>query len=196
MNSKRVVIIEPSSIVSNGLRSMVDEVPDFDVVGVLPDMNRIDERIAAMRADVVILNPSLVEFHRRGAIKNIFPATAIVALLYNYIENDVLRQFSGVIDIYDDKTKVSCTLQGAVTDYGTEDVVADGDELSEREKEIVVAVAKGLMNKEIAVLHNISIHTVISHRKNVSRKTGIKSASGFVVYALLNNLIEQSEIHY
>lgn len=196
MNSKRVVIIEPSSIVSNGLRSMVDEVPDFDVVGVLPDMNRIDERIAAMRADVVILNPSLVEFHRRGAIKNIFPATAIVALLYNYIENDVLRQFSGVIDIYDDKTKVSCTLQGAVTDYGTEDVVADGDELSEREKEIVVAVAKGLMNKEIAVLHNISIHTVISHRKNISRKTGIKSASGFVVYALLNNLIEQSEIHY
>ena len=50
------------------------------------------------------------------------------------------------------------------------------------------------MNKEIASEFNISIHTVISHRKNISRKTGIKSVSGFVVYALLNNLIEEYEI--
>ena len=46
----------------------------------------------------------------------------------------------------------------------------------------------------IADLMNISIHTVISHRKNITRKTGIKSVSGLTVYALLNNLIDESEL--
>ena len=64
------------------------------------------------------------------------------------------------------------------------------EELSEREKEILVSVAKGMLNKEIADQYNISIHTVISHRKNISRKTGIKTVAGLTVYALLNGLID------
>ena len=51
-----------------------------------------------------------------------------------------------------------------------------------------------LMNKEIADQMNISIHTVISHRKNITRKTGIKSVSGLTVYALLNNLIDEKDL--
>ena len=62
--------------------------------------------------------------------------------------------------------------------------------LSAREKEILVAVARGLLNKEIADQYNISIHTVITHRKNITRKTGIKTVAGLTVYALLNNLID------
>ncbi len=64
------------------------------------------------------------------------------------------------------------------------------EELSEREKEILVSVAKGMLNKEIADQYNISIHTVISHRKNITRKTGIKTVAGLTVYALLNDLID------
>ena len=47
-----------------------------------------------------------------------------------------------------------------------------------------------MLNKEIADQYNISIHTVISHRKNISRKTGIKTVAGLTVYALLNGLID------
>ena len=64
--------------------------------------------------------------------------------------------------------------------------------LSPREKEILVCVAKGMLNKEIADALNISIHTVISHRKNITQKTGIKTVAGLTVYALLNNLLEIS----
>lgn len=64
------------------------------------------------------------------------------------------------------------------------------EELSDREKEILVSVAQGLINKEIADKHNISINTVITHRKNISRKTGIKTVAGLTVYAILNNLLE------
>lgn len=192
----RVTIIEPSPIVQTGLQSIIAAMPNFDVVGILLDMNRLSEKIAAQQADLIIINPSIIEFHKRNSIKSNFEEIPLVALLYNYIDNDILRQFNGVIDIYDEQSKIAATLQQAVAKYAKDELAPEGNELSDREKEIVVAVAKGLMNKEIAAEHNISIHTVISHRRNISRKTGIKSASGFVVYALLNNLIEQSDIHY
>ena len=52
-----------------------------------------------------------------------------------------------------------------------------------------------MQNKEIADLYNISIYTVITHRKNITRKIGIKTIAGLTVYALLNNLIDISSIN-
>lgn len=79
-----------------------------------------------------------------------------------------------------------------------EEVVAaarpEGEELSAREKEILVSVAKGMLNKEIADEYNISIYTVITHRKNITRKTGIKTVAGLTVYAILNNLIDMNTV--
>ncbi|MBQ9309475.1 MAG: hemerythrin domain-containing protein [Bacteroidales bacterium] len=68
------------------------------------------------------------------------------------------------------------------------------DELSEREKEILVSVAQGLLNKEIADKHNISINTVITHRKNITRKTGIKTVAGLTVYAILNGFVDINSV--
>ena len=62
--------------------------------------------------------------------------------------------------------------------------------LSDREKEVLVCVANGMINKEIAEHLCISVHTVVSHRKNITAKTGIKTIAGLTVYALLNNLLE------
>ena len=73
---------------------------------------------------------------------------------------------------------------------GDEAPKSEGEALSAREKEILVCVAKGMLNKEIADQCNLSIHTVITHRKNITRKTGIKTTPGLTVYALLNNLID------
>ena len=69
------------------------------------------------------------------------------------------------------------------------DSVTPGDRLSAREIEILTGVAQGLLNKEIAAKYNLSIHTVITHRKNIARKTGIKTIAGLTAYAILNNLI-------
>ena len=71
---------------------------------------------------------------------------------------------------------------------------ATEDPLSAREKEILVCVAKGMLNKEIADQLNLSIYTVITHRKNITRKTGIKTVAGLTVYALLNNLIDMNSV--
>lgn len=65
--------------------------------------------------------------------------------------------------------------------------------LSDRELDIVREVALGLTNKEIADKLFISAHTVITHRKNITRKLGIKTVSGLTVYALLNKLIKMGD---
>lgn len=67
--------------------------------------------------------------------------------------------------------------------------------LSEREKDVLRLLTLGLSNKEVADRLNISQHTVISHRKNIIEKTGIKSLAGLTVYAILHNITEAAEIN-
>lgn len=66
--------------------------------------------------------------------------------------------------------------------------------LSAREREIIICVVKGLTNKEIADELCISTHTVITHRRNIAAKLQIHSAAGLTIYAIVNKLVELSEI--
>lgn len=69
----------------------------------------------------------------------------------------------------------------------------DASSLSTRETEVLVQIVKGLANKEIADLLCISLTTVITHRKNIMDKLGIRTVSGLTIYALLNGLIQVGE---
>ena len=62
-------------------------------------------------------------------------------------------------------------------------------ELSQREVDVLRLVVAGKINKEIAAELGISINTVLTHRKNITSKLGIKSVSGLSFYALMNNLV-------
>lgn len=64
------------------------------------------------------------------------------------------------------------------------------ESLSDREKDVLVQLVKGLSNKEIADELCISVHTVITHRKNISRKLNIHSPAGLTIYAIVNNLVD------
>ena len=69
-----------------------------------------------------------------------------------------------------------------------------GHELSARENEVLVLITKGLINKEIADKLNIGLTTVITHRKNITEKLGIKSVSGLTIYAVMNGYVEADRI--
>ena len=155
------------------------------------------EKINHLEPDIIIINPSTVDPKRRQHLEELFEGmrnAALVALVYQYIEPEVLKQYHTVIDISDDSEKIAQKLLQSLDALNAPSDAVDKNELSEREKEILVSLAKGKINKEIADQHHISVHTVITHRKNIIRKTGIKSVSGLTVYAILNNLIDINEV--
>ncbi len=75
-------------------------------------------------------------------------------------------------------------------------LIAHGDagELSARERDIVVGVVQGMSNKEIAEHLFISLNTVVTHRRNIAKKLHIHSPAGLTIYAIVNNLVDISEI--
>lgn len=66
--------------------------------------------------------------------------------------------------------------------------------LSSREVEVLSLVAQGMINKEIAEKLNISITTVISHRKNIQDKLGVKSVSALTIYAVMHGFVDVNKI--
>ena len=72
--------------------------------------------------------------------------------------------------------------------------VSSGEELSEREREVIRLVAMGLSNKEIAERMFIAVNTVMTHRRNISRKLDIHAAAGLTIYAIVNGIINVEDV--
>ncbi|MDR0510436.1 MAG: LuxR C-terminal-related transcriptional regulator [Rikenellaceae bacterium] len=190
-----MAVVEPSPALRQGLKLLLEEGGEFAVTGVYADTASLTGE--GRDFDIVLINPCLIGCFRRFAVRSLLPElpaeTLVAAIVYGYVDAETLGSFDGALDIYDDGPKLTRKLQNmASTHRGHQTTSAEaGAELSDREKEILISVAKGMTNKEIADRHFISIHTVISHRKNITRKTGIKTISGLTLYAMFNNLISQ-----
>lgn len=196
VTKKKVLIITPSRIIARGLASILEEHGGFAVVAALTDLSRENEPVVRdSMADIVIADPVIFGYASRPVGRNRisdFTDAAVVALPTTVHDGECLKNYDDTIGVYDAPAVVTGKLRAAIS-HAAGKVPDDGrEELSVREKEILVCVAKGMLNKEIADRFHISIHTVITHRKNITRKTGIKTVAGLTVYALLNNLIDPS----
>ena len=191
---KRILLIVPSALLSRGLESVFADLGEFDVAGRLTDFSKASEtRLRNADADAVIVDPVVFDYparqNARNLISELSPGAAVLAAPSVPLDEEAAKAFDEIIGLYDEPTVVIRKVRAAL---GTRQDTpkAEGQELSAREKEILVCVAKGMLNKEIADRFNLSIYTVITHRKNITRKTGIKTVAGLTVYALLNNLID------
>ena len=77
-----------------------------------------------------------------------------------------------------------------ITNMVFKDGAQNAETLSNREKDVIIALVQGMANKEIASHLNISINTVITHRRNIARKLQIHSPAGLTIYAIVNGLID------
>lgn len=94
---------------------------------------------------------------------------------------------------------VMASLQNAPADNPQHSRMPDSDqariaELSNREKEVICLIAKGLTNKEIADKLYLSVHTVTTHRRNICNKLEIHSPAGITIFAIVNGLLPLEEI--
>ena len=197
-SDKKIIIVEPSPIVSAGLASYFDDINQVSIVSQLDRIDRMEEKLAAYNPDILIINPLLIAYDTNEHFLKIcrdFSNVIPVALVTSYVDAGILKQFKDVIEINDSKQKVVTKIFNLLSDNKLNQDKPESIELSNRETDVLVALVKGLTNKEISDKLYISVHTVITHRKNIVRKTGIKSVSGLTVYALLNNLVDESEIY-
>lgn len=97
------------------------------------------------------------------------------------------------IDLMEDRESLIAKIRHLI-DQRDDDHESHSMELSPRETTIVRLVSMGLTNREIAEKLFLSAHTVMSHRKNINSKLGIKSISGLTIYAIINNIITIEEV--
>lgn len=192
-----MLLIIPSRIIARGMEGVFHDLGEFSVEGILTDLSRTSEvRLKNMDVELIVVDPVIFDCASRASGRSRiaeYSDAAVVALQTVPMEDDVWRQYDEVVNLYDLPPVIIKKLRTVLANR-SETTKSDSQELSAREKEILVCVAKGMLNKEIADLYNISIYTVITHRKNITRKTGIKTVAGLTVYALLNNLIDANSI--
>ncbi|MBQ5993289.1 MAG: response regulator transcription factor [Bacteroidales bacterium] len=193
----KIAIAEPSILLRTGLEQLLHELPDAEIIFSTDNLSSLYARINALHPDILIVNPLLYDYAKRATIRAEFdnlPNLRLIGLVTSYVESQHQRQFAGVIELNDDFQRIKSTLNQVTNSLQSDGDEPDTDPLSDREKEVLVCLSKGLKNNEIADTLNISVHTVITHRKNIVRKTGIKSVAALTVYAILNNLIEEKDI--
>lgn len=191
------LLIMPSRVMARGLEGVFHDLGEFKVEGIISDFSSREETILKnTSADIVIVDPAVFPHSAQDGVRQYiseYTDAAVVAFPSVFLDEEAARQYDAVLNLYDSPAGIIHKLRSAVT-APRDNAATEGPELSAREKDILICVAKGLINKEIADLYNISIHTVITHRRNITRKTGIKTVAGLTVYALLNNLIDPSSV--
>lgn len=196
-NYRKVLLIMPSKIVARGIETVLRDLGEFRVEGILSDLSRASEtRLHNLDVDVILIDPIVFDYVSRVNVRSRlaeYSDAAVVAVATIPLDEEQMKQYDGVVSMYDDPVAIVRKLRDSISSHADQPE-SEGPELSAREKEILVCVAKGMLNKEIADQCNLSIHTVITHRKNITRKTGIKTVAGLTVYALLNNLIDSNSI--
>lgn len=189
-----IIIAETSPVISSGFSHTLRRLPFAQVhVSEVTNLSELKEGIRSLAPGILIVNPSFggvldPSLIREGAPDNM----KIIAIEIAKLEKHARKLFDDVISVADDFDTISGKIKALSA--GEEESAPDKEMLSQREKEIIALVVKGMTNKEIADNLFISVHTVITHRRNIARKLEIHSATGLTIYAIVNHIVDISEI--
>lgn len=157
-----------SNLLSNRFNAVVSVYDTFDEI---PLGQRDKFRLFVTTEDEFLKNLSFFMPHN--------DSTVIVSAALNDKSYNVVSPF-------DDEEKIVSRFE---TFFLENVVTEDLNHLTQREITVLQLVVEGLINKEIADRLNISVNTVLTHRKNITAKLGIKSVSGLSVYAIMNGIV-------
>ena len=159
--------------------------PHYSIDHFEENHSNIEEKLSDLKSLILKSLPPVCDDRLRVRLLNYIFALRSDLDSHTAIEDNILVPMVRLIENPGWHAKQSAAAEGPE---------GERDELSDREIEILVSVAQGLLNKEIADRHNISINTVITHRKNITRKIGIKTVAGLTVYAILNGYVDINSV--
>jgi len=214
MNPYAILLADDHVIVRRGIRRMIEENPDFEVVGEAGDGIDLLRILKESRADMVILDISMPNLRGIDAIREIKAVRpkAKILIVTMHKDKEYLLQslaagadgyflkkdantelFAAIEKIRKGKNYVSSHLSRELTD-NWEQIRAEFKKplLSPREKEVLKLIAQGKSNKDIADLLFVSIHTVERHRANLMEKLDLKKTADLVRYAIQKGYVSEA----
>lgn len=185
-----IAIITPDTLSAIGLREMLKILCNKCIVRTFPDFGTFADDTPDMYTWYFISSQTYVLY-------NAFfqPRRSKTVILMHGVSGTTIPPGHYILNIFLPEHKIKTELEKFITGDALLATPENGErDLSAREIEVLVLVSKGLINKEIAEKLNISLTTVITHRKNITEKLGIKSVSGLTMYAVMNGYIEADRI--
>lgn len=151
------------------------------------------EKLGVFYINYLFVDPDLLDSDASKIVGFRSENTSVKLIaLHSSMEKVLSTYFDHVLLINATKSEIKKQLSDIFRKNGEKS--KKNTDLSTREKTILTLVAKGKTNQEIADELYISTHTVISHRKNITRKLGIKTVAGLAVYAVINNLADANDL--
>jgi len=167
----------------------VDEIRthiEHENAGLFEEHEHDDERITSKLTEIKNL---IIKYYPSPATGNPSPVTyTLISVMSDLWHTE--QDFADHCAIEDYILRPALTGKDEKRRAKDEKNYAATEELSSREKDVLIQVVRGLSNKEIADVLCISMHTVVSHRKHITRKLNIHSTAGLTVYAIVNKLVD------
>lgn len=184
----KIAVVESSEVINAGITYILNKLGNTELF-TINDIKQLKSKLNYQHYDVLIINPFIATSMSLQQMKNetINPNLKIVALKTVLCEDSYFKDFGEIISIYDTAEQIRNKISRVIE---SPEIEKPNDALSDREKEIVSCVVKGMPNKLIADKLNISVHTVVTHRRNIANKLDIHSTSGLTIYAIVNKLVE------
>ena len=192
----RIAIAETSVIIRGGLTAALKRLSNVKVQPIeLLSVEALHDCVRTQCPEMLVVNPTFGDFFdvARFREETAGKGIRVVALVSSFIDASLLSKYDASISIFDDLEALANKIN-LLQNIEPEEEEDSQEALSQREKEIVICVVKGMTNKEIAEKLFLSIHTVITHRRNISKKLQIHSAAGLTIYAIVNKLVELSDV--
>lgn len=171
----KIAVAEPSLIIRSGLLAVLKRLSALSIQVVeVTDFVALIDTLRREDPDILIVNPALLGVLSLQQIRGDqqFASLRCVALLNNLADERLTSGYDATISLYDSAEVIKDKLLEVVAIEGD---ALDREQLSAREREIIVCVVKGMTNKQIAEQLFISTHTVITHRRNIAAKLQIHS---------------------
>ena len=186
-----IIAVETSPLISEGLTGILNKSGIHCRLSVVGSLEKAELLQAKKHHEVVIINPLFFNNNPKlfSTVKGRFEQVKWVGLVYALYDPEIISMFDALITASDTPSSVTDTLNKLLDEENGPEQNSLQEILTGREIDVLKLLATGHANKEIADKLSISIHTVISHRKNISQKTGIKTISGLTIYAVTQKLI-------
>jgi len=183
----RILLAEPSPLVTEGFCNLLNREGNRFYVSRTDDYEELKRIIHGGKPDMVVINPVFIQNNTMlTELKQEFHGVKWIGLVYAYFDPKLLSTMDALIQINDTPGDIISILQKQADAHNPEEEAQPS--LTERETEVLKLLVAGHSNKEIADRLSISTHTVITHRKNITQKTGIKTVSGLTIYAVVKHI--------